>query len=277
MEENKVTKQNSKMGILVGVLITIIIVLGGYIVYKEFINKDTNSSSNSSSTKETNSNTEKDGNIDANDALVQGLLKTFKSNCWRDGENSISKNNLSRLRLAYENLSKDDIMERKCSEYSKIILDSGEYCGKGSTMTSEMSKYYAANDKEKFAEATKENITRVVDAKTLEAKYKELFSSKYEYRNESFGLLYAAELSCFIMNYDSSKNQYIEYGGQCGGTCGSETVTAKKAYKQGDYLYIEALREFESVEGISKEKETYKFKLENGKYLFDDLTEEIVK
>ena len=59
MKLNKITKENRKIVILIGVIITVVIVIGGYFTYKQLTNKDTNTSSNSSDTKETSSNTKK--------------------------------------------------------------------------------------------------------------------------------------------------------------------------------------------------------------------------
>ena len=124
MEENKVTKENSKMGmgILIGLLIAAVIGFGGYFVYNEFINKDTKSSSNSSSTKETNSNTEKE--------TKKEEAKDFDLTKFDEKKEAINGNSGWGYKLSNDNFAKNvglDIALNADNKSATITIDWGKY------------------------------------------------------------------------------------------------------------------------------------------------------
>ena len=207
--------------------------------------------------------------LDVNDATVQDLFNKFSydpTRCFLTGE-VLNTSNIARLRVAYDNLDQDAITSVSCSNYKGVVRNtSGGLRGHcGSVMSPEMSNYYAANNEAEFEKAALLNTTKRVSSSDLNNKYAELFSSSYQYSDESFSLGAWLEAECSFMEYYSDSNDYVAYGGQCGGTCAGYTQVINSAYKQGNKLFIETEDD--------EMKINYEFVLENNSYKFLKVTE----
>lgn len=133
-------------------------------------------------------------------------------------------------------------------------------------MNNQMSdKYIKGGITEAFKEKAKNNSTKAIDQDKLEKIYKKLFGSNYTIKHESFGLVTTIEPKCALMYYSSAKQKYVQYSGECGGSCAEKTQNITKAYKQDNKLCIET--DYSDATG-KQSKINYEFKLENNNYTF---------
>jgi hypothetical protein len=184
-------------------------------------------------------------------------------------------NNSARLRLAYDNLTANEVDKiigcatviDALDDNLKKLNQNGRLCG--STMNTEMNKYYGNYNSDgshvkEFIDAERSNVTPYVDGNTLKEKYNELFSSKYSYKAESFGINTMADDDCHFMGYVSSKDIYARFFCQAGDSGPGASQKIDKAYKQGDKLFIETTLIVED----QNYSVNYEFGLENGNYVF---------
>ena len=249
--------------IIIIILVMTTLGLGAFIAYdKLFVNtnKNTNSKETSSSKTEKTKSTEE---LDINDSTVQELFSTFEMTPCYMSVDGLNNDNRVRLSLPYDNIEYKNVYLSTCSDYDAVLPGTEEYCG--TSMTKQMSDEYSKGGiTEAFKEKTKYNNTRVIDQDKLEKSYKKLFGSNYTIKHESFGLL-TTEPKCALMYYSSAIQKYVQYSGECGGSCGPRTQEITKAYKQNNKLYIET--EYDDKTG-KKTNINYEFKLENNNYTF---------
>lgn len=233
---------------------------------------DNNNNENTNTVEDNNNNEIID--VDVNDTEVKKLFDVFRydeERCYfLDGE--LNTNNVARLRLAYDSLPNSYIKTTSCSDYTPVLKSNngiyGEYCGE--IMSNKMSNYYSDNDRENFEKAASENVTKKILESDFMNHYNSIFSSSYQFNPEDFGYGAGYEPGCQTLKYYKDKKEFVMYGGQCGGTCGSSSQSITKAYKQGKNLYIETVYTGESG---YKNNIKYEFILEGNSYKFVKETE----
>ena len=233
---------------------------------------DNNNNENTNTVEDNNNNEIID--IDVNDTEVKKLFDIFRydeERCYfLNGD--LNTNNVARLRLAYDSLPNSYIKTTSCSDYTPVLKSNngiyGEYCGE--IMTNEMSNYYSDNDRDNFEKAASKNVTKKILESDFMNHYNSIFSSSYQFNPEDFGYGAGYEPGCQTLKYYKDKKEFVMYGGQCGGTCGSSSQSITKAYKQGKNLYIETV--FTGESGY-KNNIKYEFILEGNSYKFVKETE----
>ena len=272
MEEKEIGKKNNSRGLvlIVVVLIIIVIVMGAYIAYdKGLIFTSNKIKESENNLKEENTN-DKEETIDIDDDLVQNLYSIFRfdKSCYMSTE-GLNNNNLIKLRIAYDNISKQNIDYIECS---KLELSDSAYCGE--SMTGLMIDAYNKNDLVKFKEYEKQNYTEFISSKLIEVKVHELFGSDDKIKHESFGIDHVVEPNCNLMKYDSTNDIYARFSCEGGGTCGDSSQELVSAYKKNDELYI--ITNIIDPNNGNKTKVTYTFKKDkkNSKYVFKKVSEQ---
>ena len=175
--------------------------------------------------------------VDVNSVEVVSMFSKFKisNNCLYNPD-LLNNDNLTRLRLAYENIDVKDFINVPCSNSSCNM--NPEYCGE--SMTQEMQVAFDSNNIDKFREAERKNTTKAVTASVLEAKYKELFGSDSVVIHESFGIGGSLPSTCRLMKYESDTVTYYLYNsGECSNICSPDIFEEiKEAYKIDENLFI---------------------------------------
>lgn len=266
MEKNK---ENKSTGKTVAIIVLAVLLLGAasYIGYDKFFVSKNNEKVESKQNKKLNKE-----ELDINSDLVQRLFNIFRLDqaCYMTVDN-LNNNNLVKLRLAYNNLSRYNFSEILCSEVGANEVVEGSYCGE---MNDEMSSAYGSGDMNKFNEATKSNYTTSLDANILRRKVKELFGSDIKVKDEDFGLNHNAEPFCHLMHYDKEKDLYAKYACEGGGSCGpGPKQTVKKAIKTGEKIEIVTDLFNEGDNKTTTVTYYFKFDKENYNYVFDKVEE----
>lgn len=269
-EKERKVKKNTGLKVTIVVLAILVIALGGFIAYDKFIAKDSikTEESKKEGNNEDTEEKEKSETVDINSTLVQNLYGIFRldKSCYINIDN-LNNNNLVKLRLAYENISKQNIESIECS---KLELSDSAYCG---SMNGLMIEAHGAGNMTKFREYEKQNYTDSISANLIEAKVHELFGNDYEVKHESFGTGHVIEATCYFMKYDTNNSLYAQFNCEGGGTCALYHQELVSASKKGDKLYI--VTTLKDPEGNNPKTVTYTFKTDklNNNYAFEKVDE----
>lgn len=248
MEKKEKKNNNTGLIVIIVILTLLVLGLGGYTIYdKQMEKKDTKEESTKTEEVVTKEETAPRVDLPLDDYNVVHLFNIFRIDKACYGTiNDLNTNNKFKLRLAYENVPKYNIITMSCSELDGEA--NGSYCGYGVG-----------------------NNTDVVTEEILKNKYIELFGSQSNYIAESFGDGNIIEPTCHFMKYDETKKVYARYSGECGGTCNGGTEEITEAYTVGDNLYIVTSH---TSELVGNKKNTYEFTKEDGRYIFSKATQE---
>lgn len=254
MEEKN--KKNGK-GMVASLVLALVVILGlvMYICYDKGIlfTKNQETTVNKKNENEIEESEIQEQTVDINSELVQNLYNIFRMDkgCYMTVD-GLNNDNLVKLRIAYDNISKQNIGMVECSKLD-LSTNRNEYCGSDYKNTTGVGSY-----------------TRSVNEDVIEAKVHELFGSDYKVSHASFDTAghTVQPSSSNYMKYDAANHLYASFNAQGGGTCGgasSQTITS--ATKKKDELYI--VTTFKNIRG-NQSKISYTFKKDsvNENYVF---------
>lgn len=268
MKEESDSSQSK--GLIIALVISIIILLSlvGYIFYDKVIIRNQNFKQENKIEDISDYSKNEEQIVDIHDDLIQNLYSIFKidGRCHMNIE-SLNNSNLIKLRVAYENISKQNITSVECS---KLELSESAYCG---SMNGLMREAYNNGDLKKFKEYEQQNYTNSIPVALIESKVHELFGSDYNVYHESFGTAQSVAPSCYFMKYDQSNNLYAQFNCEGGGACAPDSQELVEASKKGEELYI--VTKLTDPNGVQT-KATYTFKKDqkNGNYVFVKIVKE---
>lgn len=263
-------KGNSGKILIIALVVAVIIILGliGYICYDKGIILKQNLKEDNKVEDISDHSKDEEQVVDIHSDLIQNLYSIFRldKSCYM-GIDELNNSNLVKLRVAYENISKQNITSVECS---KLELSESAYCG---SMNGLMSEAYSNGDMKKFKEYEQQNYTDSISAYLIESKVHQLFGSDYNVYHESFGTGIAVNPSCYFMKYDKDNNLYAQFNCEGGGTCAPSSQELVKASKKGEELYL--VTKLTDLNGVQT-KATYTFKNDqkNGNYVFVKITKE---
>lgn len=224
MEEKNLNQGKSRNGIgnALGMALVVIIILVAYICYDKGIilndNQPTPTPVADKKQKEKEEQKEaQEKTLDIQSNIVQNLYAIFRFDqaCYMTVD-GLNHSNLVRLRIAYDNISKQNIKTIACTQLA-AQKSPYEECGGGQG-----------------------GYTSYVTADIVEAKVHELFGSDYQVNHESFGTVgHTVQPQGIYMRYEAASKLYAEFTDPAGGTCGGESSQKiVSASTKGDELYL---------------------------------------
>lgn len=258
------TKNNKGLVVVIITLMVIILGLIFYICYDKGLILN-----NKKSTQIKAISKNKEEEVDINSALVKQLSRTFKIDGIVITIDGLNNNNLTKLRIAYDNIFESRKTDISCKNMTSDTDES--YCGQ---MTEEMSNNYTnGTNSAAFKKSEENNYTTGVSQEDMEDELKWLFGSDFKIKHESFGLGFDINPSCYYAKYDANKKVYAQYYCEGGGSGPAVSQEVTSATKKGNILKINADIITDENNSYSI---TYEFKKDkiNENYVFVKVEEE---